>query len=204
MLESAQVRGAWWPNVAVRGGVGMSLLMRKAMGTVLDVMVQHYFRCMRKLPALLLVLFAFPALAQESVPALGGASDKGQRVFDRSVGPGGDGASGSTVHSSTAVDRVPAYPGGMDALYKAFEAGCDTSITAVREHCTEAIKYTVRFIVEPDGRTTGPEVLGVESCPVLQVSNACAVGRLKRFSPGILNGVPVRVQMELGFRLDRD
>lgn len=172
------------------------------MSAVFDAMLRYYFRCMLKLPVLLLGLLAFPARAQESVPALGGASDKGQRVFDRSTMTRQSSPPGGKVHTSTAVDRMPEYPGGMDSLYKAFKAGCDTSVAGVLEHCTEAIKYKVRFIVEIDGRATGPEVIGAESCPIAQVADACVVGRLKRFTPGIVNGVPVRVQMELGFILE--
>jgi len=137
------------------------------------------------------------SMAQGSLDMLKEGSDAGQQAYDQRVAP--TRASVRAVYGPGQVDVAPTYPGGADSLNKALMTGCDTSLASTGADCNEDLHYRVRFVVETDGTVSEAEVLGASTCPVLSASMLCRVGKLQRFSPGMLKGGPVRVRLEMGF-----
>jgi TonB family protein len=156
-----------------------------------------YIRVMWKAIAVLLVLCASSALAQESVPALGGASDKGQRVFDQRMPGAGNKPPTATVQvlsDSTAVDEMPSYPGGRNEMLKFIWANMvypDSAWTAgIGGH------VYVSFMVDTDGTISDPTVLR-------GIGGGCdeealrLVAAMPKWLPARQNGEPVRTQTNL-------
>jgi TonB family protein len=186
-----------WPNVAVGRCVTVSLLMRQAPTAALNIMSQYYFRCMWKLAVVLLVLFASPAIGQESVPALGGASDKVQRVFDQRMPSAGDKRPATTPHDSsdsTIVDEPPSYPGGRNEMLKFIWANIEYPDSA-RQAGIFGMVY-VSFMVETDGNLSEAQVLrGIDSACDKEALRV--VSLMPNWVPARSNGEPVRAPVYL-------
>ena len=133
--------------------------------------------------------------AQGSVDALKDATDQGQRTMDRlrpSARP-----NPNFIHDAALVQRAPRYPGGDEALRVDLSLGCDTTLAHLGRSCTETVTFTLRFVVEYDGRATHAEVLDAAGCPGLDDLVWCRMRALKRFEPGLLEGGPVRSRVSL-------
>lgn len=158
-----------------------------------------YLRTMRVLIIAGLLSLDLPAVAQESVPELGGASDRGQEVFDERIGRSGSTASSQRIHAADRVDLLPAYSGGIDSLIHALRSGCAGSMAKALQQCGGSEDLQLRFIVEKDGRPTRGELIGGGECAVLVEALHCAMRDLPAFRPGMVDGQRVRVRMEVTF-----
>lgn len=156
------------------------------------------------LPQAIVLVVTLSTMAQPQLDTLRKASDAGQQAFERAIGGDRRGMDRYRIHPDTAVDVLPQYPGGAERLALALITGGDTSLLSSGTDCLLSERFTVRFIVGADGSATHAQVIGVGDCPVLEVSVRSSVQRLERFSPGLKNGVPVRVRMEVPLRYDPD
>ena len=67
--------------------------------------------------------------------------------------------------------------------------------------CLQHTKVYLRFIVERDGRTTSPAVVK-GACPTLDRVALGCLDHMPRWKPGLLKGVPVRVQMVMPIQFE--
>ena len=67
--------------------------------------------------------------------------------------------------------------------------------------CLQHTKVYLRFIVERDGRTTSPAVVK-GACPTLDRVALGCLDQMPRWKPGLLKGVPVRVQMVMPIQFE--
>ncbi|MEX1132554.1 MAG: hypothetical protein WEC15_04960 [Flavobacteriales bacterium] len=152
----------------------------------------------------LLGFLLFPilhAVGQESVPALGRASDGGQQVFDERINSPGTTASSQRIHAVDRIDVVPTYPGGSDSLLVALKRGCSGALVKANSECGTSHELVLRFIVEKDGRPTRGELTSADGCPVLVEALHCSMRELESFKPGMVEGQRVRVRMEVPITL---
>jgi len=152
---------------------------------------------MRKLHALLIVLFATSAYAQESVPALGGASDKGQRMFDQRMPSTGAKRPVNRVQhvsDSTVVDEVPSFPGGRSEMLKFIWANIVYPDSARRAGVSGMVY--VSFVVETDGALSGVHLLhGIDDACDKEALRV--VSLMPNWLPARSNGEPVSAQFNL-------
>lgn len=100
-----------------------------------------------------------------------------------------------TVYAVDAVDRKPEPQGGMPALVRRMiypEAARRSRITG---------QVMVQFVVAPNGQATNIHV--TESVHPILDREALRVIQESPFTPGLLNGrpVPVRMQLPLSFNM---
>lgn len=152
---------------------------------------------MRTTIACVLSFLAFTAMAQESVPALKGAGDKGRAFhrqgFERHAPPD------TTVYLSSEVDVPPAHPEGEKAqmLHLARAAGC----APASGNCMVPTTVHVTFVVERDGRV-GEARVERGGCPDFEAMALCAVRSLPAFSPALRRGTPVRCRLHVPVRYE--
>lgn len=151
---------------------------------------------MRAAILLTLLLLVGTVLAQESVPALGRASDKGQRLFDQrpsstSVVPD---RGEQDLRPHTMVEEAPSFPGGMSELDKFLQAHVQYPELA-RKEFIYGVVY-VSFMVEVDGAISEAKILrgigGGCDEEALRVVEA-----MPKWSPSKQDGEAVRMQLNL-------
>ena len=127
--------------------------------------------------------------AQSSVDALGGASDAAQRVFDNTTTQAVD-----TLHEVSALQVLPGFPGGQAAMAEFLKA----TITYPEKEWEDGIqgRVYVQFVVATDGAIRNI-VLKRGVSPGLDSEALRAVAAMPRWSPGMLDGRPVRVRFTL-------
>lgn len=98
------------------------------------------------------------------------------------------------VYSSSSVEKIPQFPGGMPAFYRYIGANFKYPEAARRDSVMGRV--VISFVVEEDGSLSGFKILrnlgsgtGEEAVRVLKAS--------PKWIPGIQNGRPVRVQYTL-------
>ncbi len=96
------------------------------------------------------------------------------------------------------VDVMPEYPGGE----KAFQTHVYRNYRYPKSARDKNIQGTiaVRFVVEKDGTVSNPTVIKFLShdCNVEAIR---VINTLQKFTPGLLDGKPVRVYKEIPIRL---
>lgn len=99
-----------------------------------------------------------------------------------------------SVHELSVVEVVPEFPGGMDAMYKYLAGEIHYPDLAVQEKAEG--KVFVQFVVDRDGSITNVRVVrGVR--PDLDAEAVRAVADMPAWSPGLLEGEPVKVRFTL-------
>ena len=145
-------------------------------------------------PALVLtfaMLAVVSAQGQSNLPpSLFNSSDRAQELIQ---GPSADTLDPrvDTMHVFTRVDVMPESMASVTSL-------CTGQIqmdrTELEPDCLQHTKVYLRFIVERDGKTTSPAVVK-GACPTLDRVALSCLDVMPRWQPGLLKGVPVRVQM---------
>lgn len=149
--------------------------------------------------SVILPFLLVPALLTAQPPvkdALDAADDKAGAVIEAPVGRQAD----PRIDTLHVFDRVDVMPVGIEPLMK----GCATVRSegaGLEEACLTRTKVHVRFIVERDGRLTEPAVVK-GACPTLDRMALECVRRSPRWSPGLLNGVPVRVRLVMPIQFE--
>ncbi len=150
------------------------------------------------LSALWLFLFSACIMAQESVPALGNTSDKGQRVFDQRNSAGaGPARTGQAAEAMSEVEEMPRFIDGDEALFKYLGDQIRYPRQAIEEKREGVVLVT--FVVERDGKITGARVRS-------GIGGGCekealrVVKGMPAWVPGKQGGKTVRVQYDLPIR----
>jgi protein TonB len=138
--------------------------------------------------------------AQESVPALGNASDAGQRMFEQR------GAKPSTIADSTVWELVevevpPVFPGGEEAQLKYIATPKGCTLQASDDGCSLSTTVYMSYVVERDGKVSGTRV-EKGGCPALQAYALCALQGLPDHTPGLRDGKAVRTRMRVPVRYE--
>ncbi len=134
---------------------------------------------------------------QESVPALRGSSDAGQRVFEQRIArpvPGQD----TTVMDVADVATAPTFPGGETALFERL-ASAPSCLPENDHDCIRTSEVEVSFVVERNGKVTRPHIEN-GGCPALERYALCAVLGLPAFTAGLYNDRTVRTRMRIPLR----
>lgn len=100
------------------------------------------------------------------------------------------------------VEQMPEFPGGQEALYQYLRKSIRYP-EAEREAGIEGKVY-LSYVVEKDGTVRDIKVLrGVPGGPGLETESIRVVEAMPKWIPGMLNGKPVAVRMNLpvSFRL---
>lgn len=92
------------------------------------------------------------------------------------------------------VEVMPQYPGGQAALLSFIGSNVEYPKEAV-ENGYEGVVY-IKFVVNEQGFVESPEVTRSVS-PVLDSAAIAVVKKLGRFTPGMQDGVPVKVYYNL-------
>ena len=110
----------------------------------------------------------------------------------------------TTAKNRTAADKVydvsslmPQFPGGMDALSTFIKSSINYPETAISKGVEG--KVTVSFIVEKNGTVTNATVVTPVD-PDLDNEAVRVVGNMPKWTPGTLNGAPVRVKYSIPVR----
>ena len=110
----------------------------------------------------------------------------------------------TTAKNRTAADKVydvsslmPQFPGGMDALSKFIKSSINYPETAISKGVEG--KVIVSFIVEKNGTVTNATVVTPVD-PDLDKEAVRVVGSMPEWTPGTLNGAPVRVKYSIPVR----
>ena len=116
----------------------------------------------------------------------------GKGTSTESTVAGTDGT-GNETHIAAVLDKQPTFPGGMDKFYTYVARNFKTPETEI----SNAIKVYVSFVIEKDGTMTDIRVqrnpgfgLDKEAIRVLKSLKT-------KWTPGILNGKPVRTSYNL-------
>lgn len=152
------------------------------------------------LPLLIAISLVPVVAAQESVPALGNASDKSQQVFDRRGSDTPKQAAAPKDQEEevvTMVEEMPVFPGGQEALFRYL----GTNIRYPRKAINADIQGSVvtTFVVERDGTISKARVLR-------GIGGGCdeealrVVRSMPAWTPGKQRGEAVRVQYNLPIR----
>lgn len=143
----------------------------------------------------LVVVLLIPGLlaAQEGGAPVRSDADAGQALFERGFRK--DSA------AMSAVEVMPAFPGGEMELYRRIREGTRYPKEALRTGITGRVM--VHFVVEKDGRVDSVWVpRGVH--PLLDAEAVRVVRGLSGWSPGTMDGRPVRVLFRLPITFTMD
>ncbi|MBP6642791.1 MAG: hypothetical protein KA186_06870 [Flavobacteriales bacterium] len=149
---------------------------------------------------ILVCLLPFYSFAQSSVEGSGRASDAGQQVFEQRAATASPEDRGK-VYKRGQVDVKPSYPGGDAALQDHLLNGEGCGVLPRMEDCFGSSNMNFDFVVNVDG-TVGNVEFAKEGCPVLQSVVLCTLRGLEKWTPGMLNGKPVRVRLHQAVKFD--
>lgn len=104
------------------------------------------------------------------------------------------------IYNLDTLQEKPDFPGGLQVLYKYLETNvkirypksCLESKTTGRAKC--------QFVVEPDGSLTAVEIVNSSGNKDLDELAISLIHDMPRWSPGILNGEPVRTTYSIPIR----
>lgn len=105
----------------------------------------------------------------------------------------------STTEVYAVVDQSAEYPGGMNALRKFLGENFDTGLFDGGEGKLTA---TLKFVVERDGSVSDVKVVQKSGNSDFDNEAARVVKRLKKWTPGKLNGQPVRSYYSVPFTMN--
>lgn len=123
---------------------------------------------------------------KQSTPAVGTGTDASSKQADPSV---------KTEEVFTAVEQMPQFPGGENALY-AFVAE-NIKMPEPPADAPERIRAVVRFTVGSSGKVSDPDIIrstGIAECDAEAIR---VVGLIPEFIPGRFDGKPVAVRYVL-------
>ena len=149
---------------------------------------------------ILVCLLPFYSFAQSSVEGLGRASDAGQQVFEQR-GATTPSDNRGKVYKRGQVDEKPSYPGGEAALQDHLLNAEGCGVLPKMEDCFGSSNMNFDFVVNVDG-SVGNVEFAKEGCPVLQSVVLCTLRGLEKWTPGMLNGKPVRVRLHQAVKFD--
>lgn len=161
------------------------------------------WRALALVPALGAALFVADLSAVAS--ALNGAS--GATIPVPTVAQGKVSENPAPVQDSdapvSAVEQMPEYPGGLPALMQFLSKNIVYPAEAAKNNTQGRV--VVRFVVDKTGQVSSPEIVRSVS-PELDREAIRVVGLLPRFSPGLLDGKPVKVyyNLPIEFKLTDD
>jgi len=98
------------------------------------------------------------------------------------------------------VAEMPEFPGGEKALLKFVNSNFNYP-----EECAELTikgKIVVQFIIEKDGSVSNPRILKGIDCPGANQEALRVVSIMPRWKPGMQQGRPVRVLLNLPIKID--
>lgn len=96
----------------------------------------------------------------------------------------------------TFAEEMPMYPGGNEAMSRDINENAPYPDQEYKKKIEG--KVYVQFVVETDGSVSNVIVLrGVPDGPGLNEAALNAIKKLKNFTPGKQNGVPVRIKMTI-------
>jgi outer membrane biosynthesis protein TonB len=98
----------------------------------------------------------------------------------------------------TFVEQMPELPGGGGTQAVANELMRTLQVPKLKEQLSWP-RTRVSFIVGPDGRIYGEQVLLIESIPEYKNAMLSAIQALPMFKPGYQEGKPVAVRLTLPF-----
>ncbi|WP_432673177.1 energy transducer TonB [Flavobacterium sp. SM2513] len=106
-----------------------------------------------------------------------------------------DGTNGTDneTHISAILDKQPTFPGGMNKFYTYVGRNFKTPDTEI----ANTIKVYVSFVIEKDGSMTDIEVLGNPGYGLDREAIRVLKSLKTKWTPGILNGKPVRTSYNL-------
>ena len=94
------------------------------------------------------------------------------------------------------IEQMPGFPGGTNALMKFIKKNLIYPNEAIQKN----VKATchVGFVIEKDGSVTGVKLFrAIENCDSCNLEALRVIKMLPTWSPGLQNGIPVRVQFNL-------
>ena len=98
-----------------------------------------------------------------------------------------------------AVEVMPSFPGGQQGLMEWFNSNFQVPAEAVRDRAVG--KTVVSFVVSKTGEVTNVEILESVHPAIDEVAKKLFV-KMPRWTPGILDGVPVNVKYSMPFNVN--
>ena len=158
----------------------------------------------RKLFALALIPAIGAGIAVTSIPAVAGVLGSLANISAASsAAPSETSLTPEDREIYTAVEHIPEYPGGMEALMQYLMNNIRYPESAMKAN--EQGRVIINFVVNKDGSVSDPEILkGVSDA--LDKEAVRVVESLPKWSPGTVNGKPVDCYFTLpvNFRLQND
>lgn len=127
---------------------------------------------------------------------MAGSKDTDKIVIDKGMAAPASAQSlpGDTVMSF--VEKMPEFPGGMDAMMKFLKENVKYPDAAKASEAEGRV--VVQFVVDKEGNVTEPSVVK-SAGEVLDAEALRVVGMMPRWTPGMNDGKPVRVKYVMPF-----
>lgn len=109
------------------------------------------------------------------------------------VNPNKTNGTDNKTHISAILDKQPTFPGGINKFYNYIAQNFKTPDTEL----SNSIKVHVSFVIEKDGTMTDIQVLGKPEFNLDQEAIRVLKSLKTRWTPGILNGKPIRTSYNL-------
>lgn len=104
----------------------------------------------------------------------------------------------------TMAEKMPEYPGGMEALYKLLSNNIKFPETCLRDKAFLECKVFVKFIVNKEGYAVSFEVIkGCTGYPECDVEALRVLSQMERWTPGSQKGEAVNVYFTLPIRFKK-
>jgi hypothetical protein len=98
----------------------------------------------------------------------------------------------------TVVEKMPEYPGGMQALYRQIASTIKMPAKCRSDSAFVSCKVFLKFVVDENGHAGNEEIIkGCDSCPEANTEALKVVPKMDLWKPGTLDGRPVKVYYNL-------